>query len=91
MLTSLIDGEPSEQQELIRDIQALLLEKWSIRVESAETDLFQTGILDTAVQVNLLHHLEKHFGVRLQMEDLEVGSLASVAKIAELVAGGRDL
>ena len=82
------DGDFSEQQRLIHDIQTLLLEKLSIRVESTEMDLVQAGILDSAVQVHLLLHLEKHFGVRLQMEDLEVDSLASVAKIADLVARG---
>src|SRR5439155_20981382 len=86
--TSLTDGDFSEQQRLIHDIQTLLLEKLSILVESTEMDLVQAGILDSAVQVHLLLHLEKHFGVRLQMEDLEVDSLASVAKIADLVARG---
>ena len=84
--TSLIEYEISGQQTLIREIQSLLLEKLSIRVESAETDLLQTNTLDSVVQVHLLLHLEKHFGVRLPMEDLEVDSFLSVANIAQLVA-----
>jgi acyl carrier protein len=84
------DSDFSEQQKLIHEIQTLLLEKLSIRVESTEMDLFQAGILDSAAQVHLLLQLEQHFGVRLQMEDLEVDSFASVVKIAEAVAAGAN-
>jgi acyl carrier protein len=78
--------ESGGQRGLVREIQALLLEKLSIGVESPETDLLETGILDSAAQVQLLLHLEKHFGLRLPMENLEIDSFLSVASIAELVA-----
>jgi acyl carrier protein len=84
--TSLLEYEISEQRTLVREIQALLLEKLSIRVESARTDLLQTGTLDSVAQVHLLLHLEKHFGVRLPMEDLEVDSFLSIENIAQMVA-----
>jgi acyl carrier protein len=84
--TSFIDSAISGQQELISEIQRLLQEKLSIRVESPRTNLLETGALDSVAQVHLLLHLEKHFGLRLPMENLEVDSFVSIASIAELVA-----
>jgi acyl carrier protein len=89
LTTTLVDSEVFEQQQLRREIQALLLDKLSIRVESAEMDLLETGVLDSVAQVQLLLHLERHFGLRLPMEALEVDSFLSVANIAELVAGSK--
>jgi methoxymalonate biosynthesis acyl carrier protein len=83
--TSLIDSGIPPQQELIREIQAFLLEKLSIRVDSEESDLLETGVLDSMAQLNLLLYLEKHFGLHLPMDSLEIDSFRSVANIAELV------
>lgn len=79
------DTQISEKQNLIREIQTLLLKKLSIRVESAEADLFEMGILDSVALVRLLVHLEEDFGCYIPMEDLGVDSY-SIANIAELIA-----
>src|SRR5205807_2097401 len=84
--TSLLEYEISEQQKLVHEIQALLLEKLSVRVESADTELHQTGILDSMTLVQFILQMEEHFGFHLPMEDLEPDSFRSVAMIAELVA-----
>jgi acyl carrier protein len=78
--------ELPEQQKLIREIRKLLLEKLSIRVESAETDLLLTNTFDSMALVNLIIHLEKHFGLDLPLETLGIEPFRSVASIAELVA-----
>jgi acyl carrier protein len=83
----LIDHDVCSQQLLIQEIETLFLEKLSIRIGSADEDLFQTGTLDSVAMVRLLLHLEEHFGVRLPMEDLGADSFRSVEKIAELVGG----
>jgi len=72
--------------ELVHEIQAFLLEKLSIQVEPIEMDLLEAGVLDSVAQVNLLLHIEEHFGLRLPMETLEIDSFRSVANIADLVA-----
>jgi acyl carrier protein len=84
--TSLIDSDLSGQQKLIGEIQLLLLDKLSIRVESTDMDLLEAGVLDSVAQVQLLLHLEKHFDLHLPMEELEVDSFRSVTTVAELVA-----
>lgn len=84
--TSLIDSGLSEQRKLIGEIQLLLLDKLSIRIESTDMDLLEAGVLDSVAQVQLLLHLEKHFDLHLPMEELEVDSFRSVVTIAALVA-----
>ena len=83
----MIDHDVCSQQLLIQEIETLFLEKLSIRIGSADEDLFLTGTLDSVAMVRLLLHLEEHFGVRLPMEDLGADSFRSVEKIAELVGG----
>jgi acyl carrier protein len=73
------------RQQIIREIQEYLVETLSLEVESTETDLLEAGILDSIAQVNLLVHLEHHFGCALPMDSLEIDSFRSVEKIAELV------
>jgi acyl carrier protein len=72
--------------ELVHEIQAFLLEKLSIQLESIEMDLLEAGVLDSMAQVNLLLHIEEHFGLRLPMENLEIDSFRTVANIVDLVA-----
>jgi acyl carrier protein len=100
-LDSLIDGDASGQQApepaqppvsdvLIAEIQALFLERLSIRIESPDADLFQTGVFDSMTLVEFILALEEHFGLRFPMEELELDSVVSVVKIAELVASRRQ-
>ena len=77
--------EVNERADLIREIQALFQQTWSIQVE-AETNLFETGVLDSMTLVQFILDLEEKFDLRLPMEDIEVESFRSVTKIAELVA-----
>jgi acyl carrier protein len=84
---SVIEYETSAGRNLIPEILTLLQEKLAIRVESADTDLFHSGAMDSAAQVHLLMHLEKRFGVSLPMEELEIDSFCTVARIAQMVAG----
>jgi len=84
-LTCLKASEVDEQADLIREIQALLEETTSIQVES-ETNLFETGILDSMRLVQVILQLEEKFRLHLPMENLEIDSFRSVANIAELVA-----
>jgi acyl carrier protein len=81
-----IDSGIPSQEELIRQIQTFLVDELSIQIESPEMDLLETGVLDSAAQVELLLHLEKRFGLHLPMENLEIDSFRSVPNIAELVA-----
>jgi acyl carrier protein len=71
--------------ETILEISQLLSGKLFIDVDSPETDLLNTGLLDSLALVQLLVHLEERFGVRIALDAIEIEDLRSVASIAALV------
>ena len=79
-------AEMLEQRNLVLEIRTLLSEKLSARIQSAETDLFQSGVFDSMTLVQFILQMEEHFGFHLPMEDIEPDSFRSVVKIAELIA-----
>ena len=54
-------------------------------VPAFDTDLFETGVLDSLAFVELLLHLEREFGVTTSVDDLEVENFRSIDSIAEFV------
>jgi D-alanine--poly(phosphoribitol) ligase subunit 2 len=62
-----------------------LIRGFAPKVKSAETDLLQAGVLDSASLIQLLLALEERFGVSIPMEAVEIDSLRTAAGIAELV------
>jgi methoxymalonate biosynthesis acyl carrier protein len=53
---------------------------------SVDTDLFETGILDSLAFVELLLQLERSYGVTASVDDLELENFKSIARIADFVA-----
>lgn len=74
------------EEDLAAEVQAWLREKLMAVIESQETDLLATGILDSLTLVQLLLYLEQHFDLKIAMEQLEIEDLRSVRTIARLVA-----
>lgn len=58
----------------------------NVEVESAETDLFEAGLLDSLAFVELLLRLEREFGVTASVDDLELDNFRSIARIAAFVS-----
>jgi acyl carrier protein len=63
-------------------VMALLLKELNVEVPSPETDLLETGVLDSLKLVELLSHLESRFDTRISVEDLEVDNFRSIARMA---------
>ena len=57
-----------------------------VEVPSADTDLFEAGLLDSLAFVELLLQLEQEFGVTTAMDDLDADNFRSIGRIAEFVA-----
>ena len=57
----------------------------NLDVPSVESDLFESGVLDSLAFVDLLVALEQEFGVTTVLEDLEVDNFQSIARIADFV------
>lgn len=51
--------------------------------------LTERGILDSTGALELVMHLEEHYGIKVQDEELHPDNLDSVAKIAAFVARKR--
>jgi acyl carrier protein len=67
-----------------------LVRTFSPNVGSAQTDLLGTGILDSANLVRLLFAVEAQFAVSIPMEELDIDSIRSIARIANLVRERRS-
>ncbi len=67
------------------ELTALFAHDLSVQVPSPETDLVETGRLDSVGLVELLVRLEQRFGVRVEIENLEIDQFRSVAAITRFI------
>jgi len=61
------------------------LERVHIEIPSVDTDLFETGALDSLAFVELLLYTEQEFGITVSLEEVEFDTFRSVEKIAEFL------
>jgi D-alanine--poly(phosphoribitol) ligase subunit 2 len=54
-------------------------------VLSIDSDLFETGVLDSMAFVELLLHLEQEFGVSTSIDDMEIENFRSIGCIANFL------
>ena len=76
----------TNEQAVIERLGALFAESFHIEVPSADTDLLESGILDSFQFVELLLQLEQQFGFRIKIEDIDLDDLRTLARIARLLA-----
>jgi acyl carrier protein len=69
-----------------RRVTDLFVGKLGLDVPSRETDLFETGALDSMAFVELLALLEEEFGVRVTLDDIELDAFRTIERIARFVA-----
>lgn len=69
-----------------RELTELFAKKLSLDVSSVDTDLVETGLLDSLALIELLAQLEERFGVSVSTDDLELENFRSIANIARFVA-----
>lgn len=78
----------SELSDLSQRITKLF-DLMNIEVPSEDTDLFETGLLDSLMFVELLIHVEEHLGVTVSLEQLEPDNFRSIRQIAAFVLANR--
>ena len=76
----------TDTNAIIRRLGALFVESLHIEVPSADTDLFESGTLDSLQLVELLVQLERRFGFKIKIDDIDLEDLRTLAGIARLVA-----
>ena len=67
-------------------ITELLANRLGLEIPSPDTDLFDLGILDSMSFVELLLQLEKDFGIRFALAEIEIDNFRSIRGIADFIA-----
>ncbi len=67
-------------------VRALIAEHFHIEVLEADTDLLDSGILDSMQFVELFAYLEEEFGLRIPIEEVELDDLRTPERLARLVS-----
>ena len=75
----------SDVNTLRERVAAIFESGLHLEVPSHDTDLFETGVLDSLAFVELLLQLERQFGVTTSVDDLEVATFRSISSIADFV------
>jgi D-alanine--poly(phosphoribitol) ligase subunit 2 len=71
-------------RELFRDVLAL-------EVPFLDTDLIETGLLDSLALVELLFEIERQFKIDLQLDELDIENFRTIERICEFVALRRGI
>ncbi len=66
-------------------VAALLATEIQTPVPSPNTDLVETGLLDSLKLVTLLSLIENRFGIQISPDDLDLENFRSVARIANFL------
>ncbi|HYS07053.1 MAG TPA: acyl carrier protein [Candidatus Dormibacteraeota bacterium] len=66
-------------------ITRLFAERLNLDVPSADTDLFESGALDSMAFVELLARLEGEFGIDVALADIAMDTFRSIERIAGFV------
>lgn len=76
----------SSGDDLIARVHQLFVEALTMDVPSPDTDLIETGRLDSLALVELLFALEQRFGVDLSLGELDVENFRTLRRIGDFVA-----
>lgn len=71
---------------LIRDLSAIFSDELHIQVPSPDTDLFDSGLLDSLQLVQLLLHVEQRLGLRISLDEVDLEDLRSIGRLARVLA-----
>lgn len=73
-------------EALIDRVHQLFVDALTMDVPSPDTDLIETGRLDSLALVELLFALEQRFGVDLALGELDVENFRTLRRISDFVA-----
>jgi D-alanine--poly(phosphoribitol) ligase subunit 2 len=76
----------TDKQQLQQQIADIFAGRFETKLESADMDLLESGIVDSVKIVELVLELEQRFGVSLPFEELEIEDFRTVPRLAERIA-----
>lgn len=82
-------GDPVVTERL----RQLFVEALNIEAPPEDSDLIESGLIDSLALVELLFAIEREFAVSLPLDELDIESFRSVRRISEVIAtaDGRPL
>ena len=83
-------GPCDASDAIVRRLADVFVENLHVEPPSPDTDLFESGLLDSLQLVELLLQLERRFGVQIAIESIDLDNLRTLARIARLVAGATE-
>jgi len=80
-----LGGANTDQKVIQARLSALFSDVLHVEVPAVDTDLFDTGLLDSQRFVELLLYIEENFHTHINIEDFEIGNFRCIEKIAALI------
>ena len=71
---------------IAQELATLFPEALGIDAPGEDVDLIEGGVIDSLALVELLFAIERHFGVEIPPDRLEVERFRTIGRLAELVA-----
>lgn len=72
-------------RETLSRISDLIRDRLSVEVPTPDTDLIESGLLDSLALVTLIAALEEAFACELPLDDFDLERFRSVARIGEFL------
>ena len=80
-----MDRANMNRQIIQSRLSSLFSEVLHVEIPSIDTDLFESGVLDSQRFVELLLHIEQNFNTRIDVGDFEIENFRCIDKIAGLI------
>ena len=80
-----------ETNDLRGKLTTLFAERLNLEIPSPDTDLFDSGALDSMAFVELLAQLEAEFGMEVALGDIAMDNFRSIEKIAGFIEARRGM
>lgn len=74
------------QPSLIDRVRTLVADVVSVDVPSDQTDLIDSGLIDSLTLITLIAEIELEFQAQLALEDLDVEQFRTVQRIAQFLS-----
>ena len=71
--------------KIIDRVQTVFTDSLNVEVSSPDTDLLESGLLDSLALVSLLLHIEREFGVSVSIEDMDFEHWRSIKAISSFL------
>ena len=73
-------------RSLQQRIQAIFNQRLQVEIPAVDIDLFETGLIDSLVFVDLLLALEEEFSMEIALDRVNLDDFRSITRIADFIS-----